>query len=469
MPGVVAILTADDIPGEKRFGAIPPFKDEPVLADGEVLYVGQPVVIVAAESRAVMERARRLIKINITPTDPILSIERALELGRFIGPARRIARGDADAALQSAPHRLSGVFHNLGQEQFYLESQAALAYPGEQGQIVVHSSTQGPTETQHVIAHALGLHMHEVVVICKRMGGGFGGKETQANIPAVMAALVATKTGRAARVIYNKDDDMCATGKRHAYRAEWEVGFDDAGHILAYFVQYYSDGGAAADLSTSVMERTMLHADNSYFIPDVDIRGQVCFTNYPPNTAFRGFGGPQGMVAIENVICEIAAYLKQNRRAQTSNPHPTANHLTMATPPTASLRLPPSLPSSPGRHCWLVQHVGIHSTALDIQLRNLYGTVDRNITPYGQIVKKNHLHEIVPQLAERCDFRRRLADIEVANRTDRLWLRGLALNPVKFGISFTTKFLNQGNALGQCLHRWHNSSLDRRNRDGSGP
>ncbi|HEY2761105.1 MAG TPA: molybdopterin cofactor-binding domain-containing protein, partial [Pirellulales bacterium] len=181
MPGVIAILTADDIPGEKRFGAIPPFKDEPVLADGEVLYVGQPVVIVATESRAVMERARRLIKIHITPTDPILSIERALELGRFIGPARRIARGDADAALQSAPHRLSGVFHNLGQEQFYLESQAALAYPGEQRQIVVHSSTQGPTETQHVIAHALGLHMHEVVVICRRMGGGFGGKETQAN------------------------------------------------------------------------------------------------------------------------------------------------------------------------------------------------------------------------------------------------------------------------------------------------
>src|SRR5262249_36428254 len=215
------------------------------------------------------------------------------------------------AALQTAPHRLSGVFHNLGQEQFYLESQAALAYPGEEGQVVVHSSTQNPTETQHVVAAALGLHLHQVVCICKRREGGFGGKETQGGIPAIMAALVATKTGRAARVIYSKDDDMCSTGKRHAYRAEWEVGFDDEGRILAYKVQFYSDGGSAADLSTSVMERTMLHADNAYYLPNVDIRGRVCFTNYPPNTAFRGFGGPQGMAAMENVINEIAAYLSK--------------------------------------------------------------------------------------------------------------------------------------------------------------
>ena len=223
------------------------------------------------------------------------------------------------------PHRLSGVFHNLGQEQFYLESQAAIAYPGENGQVVVHSSTQNPTETQHVVAEALGLHMHQVVCICKRMGGGFGGKETQGGIPAVMAALVAVKTGRAARVIYNKDDDMCSTGKRHAYRAEWEVGFDDTGRISAYRVQFYSDGGAAADLSTSVMERTMLHAENSYFIPNIDIRGRVCFTNFPPNTAFRGFGGPQGMAAMENVIQEIAGYLK-NLPDHDSNGHTaTAN------------------------------------------------------------------------------------------------------------------------------------------------
>jgi xanthine dehydrogenase large subunit len=424
LPGVVAVYTADDLPGEKYFG--PLFKDEPVLADGEVLYVGQPVVVVAAESRSVLERARRLINIKVAPTEPILSIKKALELGRFIGPPRQIRRGDTEAAMKSAPHRLSGVFHNLGQEQFYLESQAALAYPGEEGQVVVHSSTQNPTETQHVVAEALGLGMHQVVSVCKRMGGGFGGKETQGGIPAIMVALVATKAGRAARVIYNKDDDMQSTGKRHAYRAEWEVGFDDDGQILAYRVQFYSDGGAAADLSTSVMERTMLHAENAYYIPNVDIRGRVCFTNYPPNTAFRGFGGPQGMVVIENVICEVVAYLK-NRGVQ-SNGKSEGNGRVIASAGT-------------------VADFACSPTTFDVQLKNVYDTESRNVTPYGQIFKKNHLPEILTALAERCNFCRRLNEIEKANQIDRLWLRGLAISPVKFGISFTTKFLNQGNAL----------------------
>ncbi len=340
--------------------------------------------------------------------------------------------------MKTAPHRLSGVFHNLGQEQFYLESQAALAYPGEQGQVVVHSSTQNPTETQHVVAEAMGLHMHQVICICKRMGGGFGGKETQGSIPAVMAALVAQKTGRAARVIYNKDDDMCSTGKRHAYRAEWEVGFDDQGQILAYKVQYYSDGGAAADLSTSVMERTMLHTDNSYYMPNVEIRGQVCFTNYPPNTAFRGFGGPQGVAATENLIHEVAAYLKSRgavlhdgaakKHAAISNGKHSGNGKTLPEPAKAKIG------------------------ALDVQMRNLYGIEDRNTTPYGQLFKKNHLSEIVTELARSSDYVRRLAEIEAANKSDRLWLRGLALSPVKFGISFTTKFLNQGNALVNVYH-----------------
>jgi xanthine dehydrogenase large subunit len=427
LPGVVAIYTADDLPGEKRFG--PLFRDEPFLADGEVLYVSQPVVVIAAASRTILEKARRLVKIRVAAHEPILSIERAVELQKFIGPARQIRRGEPEKAMQSAPHRLSGVFHNLGQEQFYLESQAAVAYPDEGGQIVVHSSTQNPTETQHVVAEALGLHMHQVVCICKRMGGGFGGKETQGGIPAVMAALVALKTGRAARVIYNKDDDMCSTGKRHAYRAEWEVGFDDTGRILAYRVQFYSDGGAAADLSTSVMERTMLHAENSYFIPNIDIRGRVCFTNYPPNTAFRGFGGPQGMAAMENVIQEIAGYL--NRPVPESNGHLGNGKLAPSTATSATAGLPSNASGD----------------ALSIQLRNVYGTDDRNITPYGQLFKKNHLPEILTSLAKRCDYYHRLTRIEEVNRTDRLWLRGLAISPVKFGISFTTKFLNQGNAL----------------------
>jgi xanthine dehydrogenase large subunit len=441
LPGMVAIYTADDLPGKNLFGAI--ICDEPVLPKEKLLYVGQPVVIVAAESRDVLEKARRLVKIKATASEPILSIERAIELKRFIGPARQIRRGDPEAALKSAPHRLSGVFHNLGQEQFYLESQAALAYPGEQGQIVVHSSTQNPTETQHVVAEALGLHMYQVVCVCKRMGGGFGGKETQGSIPAVMASLVAQKTGRAARVVYNKDDDMCSTGKRHAYRAEWEVGFDDDGQILAYRVQYYSDGGAAADLSTSVMERTMLHTDNSYYLPNVDIRGQVCFTNYPPNTAFRGFGGPQGVAATENLIHEVAQYLKSrgitasngsSRDGQAKKNNASANG------------------KSSGNGQIVPSPTSAKITSFDVQMRNLYATDDRNITPYGQLFKKNHLSEIVTQLAGSSEYVRRLAAIETANKTDKLWLRGLALSPVKFGISFTTKFLNQGNALVNVYH-----------------
>ena len=400
VPGVVDLATAADLPGAKVWGPI--IQDEPILAAGEVLYVGQPVVVIAAETEAALHEARRLVRLDIEPTEPILSIERAIELGRFIGPARRISRGDAAAAIAAAPHRLAGVFHSLGQEHLYLEAQAALAYPGEQGQIVVHSSTQGPTETQHVVAGALGLGMHEVVCVCKRMGGGFGGKETQGVVPAVMAALVAQRTGRAARIVYAREDDMASTGKRHAYRTAWEVGFDDEGRILGYSVEFHSAGGAAADLSTSIMERSMLHVDNAYWLEHVDIRGRVCFTNISPATAFRGFGGPQGMAVTENVIQEIAIHLR-------------------------------------GR--------GRRVSALDVQRLNLYGLHDRNVTPYGQTVTGNHVPEIVDTLRARCDFDRRLAAVEAANAGDRLVLRGLALMPVKFGISFTAKFLNQGNAL----------------------
>lgn len=442
--GVVAAFTADDIPGEKTIG--PLFRDEPILADGEVIYVGQPVVLIAAETTAALRIAKQLPLIEVAPTEPILTIERAIALGKFIGPARTIARhemathtedaivtgrheappgtiakGDVASALAAAPHRLSGVFHNLGQEQFYLESQAAIAYPGEEGQIVVHSSTQSTTEIQHVVAEALGLGMHEVVCICQRMGGAFGGKETQAALPAIFAALVAARTGRSARLIYNKDEDMQSTGKRHRYRSEWQVGFDDEGRISAYRVQFYSDGGAAADLSTAVMERSMLHAENSYYIPNVEFNGRVCFTNYPPNTAFRGFGGPQGMAVIESVMQAIAEHLgKQPGKAPIAA---GSNGATNGQPKNASV------------------------DALTIRQRNLYGLGERDITPYGQHFVKNHLPEITETLAKRCRYRERLAEIEAANQTDRLWLRGIALTPVKFGISFTTKFLNQANAL----------------------
>jgi xanthine dehydrogenase large subunit len=248
VPGVVDLVTAADLPGARRFGPI--FQDEPVLAEGELLYVGQPVVVIAAESEAAIAEARRLIRLEIEPTEAILTIERAIELGRFLGPPRRIVRGDAAAAIAAAPHRLRGVCHSLGQEHLYLEAQSAIAVPGEDGQVVIHSSTQGPTETQHSVAAVLGLGMHEVVCVCRRMGGGFGGKETQAVLPAVMVAIVAQRTGRAARIVYSREDDMVSTGKRHAYRTAWEVGFDDDGTILGYAVDFHSAGGAAADLST---------------------------------------------------------------------------------------------------------------------------------------------------------------------------------------------------------------------------
>ena len=394
MPGVHCYTVAD-VPGHNMFGVI--IMDEPFLADGEVLYLGQPVAVVAAESPAALEKARKAVRVECVAAEPLLDLEESIRREKFIGPLRRIARGDVDAELNAAPHRLSGEFTSGGQEQFYLESQAAIAYPGEQGQVIVHSSTQNPTEIQVLIAEMLGVGQHEVVCICKRMGGAFGGKESQAAIPAMMAALVARKTGRSARVIYNKDDDMRVTGKRHEYHSQWDVGFGDDGRIQALRIAYYSNGGISTDLSLAVMERTLLHTDNCYFLPVVELTGQVCFTNLPSNTAFRGFGGPQAMVVIENIMESIA------------------------------------------------EHLGLD--AFDVRTRNLYGVGERNTTPYGQLFDKNHLPEIFATLAAKSHYRKRRDEISAFNRESRTHLRGLAMTGVKFGISFTTKFLNQGNAL----------------------
>ncbi len=395
VPGVVACFTADDVVGHNVFGLI--VADDPFLAQREVIYVGQPVVIVAAESPAALELGRQAVIVECRARKAVLTIEQAIRENRFLGPVRKIARGRVEENLASAPHRLEGTFTSGGQEQFYLESQAALAYPGEQGQIVVHSSTQNPSEIQAVVAEVLGLGHHEVVCICKRMGGAFGGKETQAAIPAIMAALVAQKTGRAARVIYNKDDDMCVTGKRHEYFTRWDCGFDDAGHLLALKCDYFSNGGATTDLSPSVLERTLLHGDNAYYLPHVEFTGKVCFTNLPPNTAFRGFGGPQGMIVIENILEAIGEYLQVD--------------------------------------------------SLEVRRANVYGIGSRNVTPYGQVVDKNHLPEIFETLAADSNYKRRREEIAEFNAKSRLQVRGLALTGMKFGISFTTKFLNQGNAL----------------------
>ena len=400
LPGVAAVLTAAELPAARRFG--PLVEDEPVLAEEEVLYVGQPVAVIAAESQEILDKARELVRLNLAETPAILSIEDALAQQRFLGPEVRFQQGDAAAELTRAPHVLEGVFHSQGQEHFYLETHAALAVPGEEGQITIHSSTQGPTEIQRVVASVLGLGMHEVVVVSRRMGGGFGGKETQGTLPAVFAALVTRVTGRAARLVYRREEDGLSTGKRHAYRAAWQIGFDDDGRIRAYRVQFHSDGGATMDLSQSILERSLFHAENAYFLEHADIRGRVCFTNHAPATAFRGFGGPQGVAVIENALQEVAAYLRSRQ-------------------PTLA--------------------------AADIQARNLYGHHERNVTPYGQLVRPNHLHTIVERVLTQSDYRQRLAHIERQNRVDPLWLRGLALVPVKFGLSFTARLLNQANAL----------------------
>ena len=395
VPGVALVMTHHDLPGHKRFGPI--LKDEKLLVDDEAVYIGDPVVLIAADSRAALAAAKRAVKLEVDPLPALFTIDDAIAAGSFIGPERTIARGDVDAAFAGAEHTLSGTLHIGGQEHFYLESQIAIAHPGEDGQMLVHSSTQHPTEVQQVVAEALGVRFHQVVIVCKRMGGGFGGKETQAAMPAAYAALVAAKTRRPARFAFSKDDDMRFTGKRHPFQSRWSVAFQSTGKITGLRVELFSNGGCSCDLSPSILERGMLHSDNAYWLPAVRITGRVCLTHLPSNTAFRGFGGPQGVVSTENVIEAVA------------------------------------------------QHLG--TDALDVRRVNLYGKTERNVTPYGQLVQNNVLPELIEQLRQRCDYDRRQAEVARFNRTSRTHLRGLALTPVKFGISFTKKTLNQANAL----------------------
>ncbi len=397
IPGVVAFFTAEDLPGHNLFGPI--FRDEPFLVDGEIHYHDQPVVVVAATTRESAKIAAKAIRIECLESTPILTIDHAIAENSWLGPRRLIERGNVEQAFRQGPLTIEGIFESNGQEQLYFESQACIAYPGENRSIRVVSSTQNPTETQVVVAEALGLPFHQVVCECRRMGGGFGGKETQSAIPAAMAALVAYHTGRSARIVYRKDQDMRVTGKRHPYKTWYRAAFEADGRLLAVEFNFYSNGGAFADLSTSILERTMLHADNAYFIPNIRISGQACRTNLPPNTAFRGFGGPQGVAAIENLIQDIAT-------------------LTKCDP-------------------------------FEVRRRNLYrdGDSERNTTPYGQVVRDHVLEETLSQIEITSQYKERLKAVQLANQDPSRRLKGIAMCPIKFGISFTTKFLNQGNAL----------------------
>lgn len=394
IPGVVALFTHNDL-AHNKFGPI--LQDEVLLVEDVAMFLGQPVVVIAAETRAAIAQAKKAIKIEMEELKPVLTINEAKEKQDFIDREYTIKRGEVEAAFRSSKHILEGTVVIGGADHFYLESQAALVYPGEYDQLVIHSSTQAPTEVQHVAAHLLGLQMNQVVCITKRMGGGFGGKECQATHPAVMAALVAHKTKRPARIIYIKDDDMKYTGKRHPFQNDYKVGFSDDGRIEAMRAHIYCDGGAYNDLSTAVLGRALTHADNAYFIPDVEIYGRICRTNLPPNTAFRGFGGPQGVLTIENVMEEIAKHLGKD--------------------------------------------------PLDVRRANLYGLEERNTTPYGQVVKNNTLPKLFDQIEQTSDYRNRMKAVHEFNAHSKTHLKGLSLTPVKFGISFTNKFLNQANAL----------------------
>lgn len=395
VPGIVGLYTYKDLGGINRFG--PSIKDEVLLVEEVCEFIGHPIVIIAAESARAAKQAKQKIKVEIEELKPVFTIEEAIAGKDFIGPQRKIRRGDLEVGFAEAHHVLEGSFFSAGQEHFYLESQAAIAYPGEYNQLVVHSSTQNPTEVQDVIAHVLGLKQNEVVVVTKRMGGGFGGKECQATHPAVMAALVALKTKRPARIVLDVDTDMQVTGKRHPFHNSYKVGFTRDGRITALKVDLYSDGGAACDLSLAVMSKAMLHVENAYYIPNLEFSGTICKTNYPPNTAFRGFGSPQAVANMENIIEEIAALLRKD--------------------------------------------------ALDVRLVNLYGIEERNATPYGQTLNNNTLGKLFSELEVSADYRKRLEDVKSFNAGSKTHLKGLSLMPVKFGVSFGQKHMNQGSAL----------------------
>lgn len=391
--GVACVITADDV-HHNAWGPI--FQDQPIIAKDDVCFVGEVVAVVGADSMLALQAGIKAVRVKYDVLPAILSIDEAIAQQSFIGTERSIVRGDARAALKSSKHRLQGVLTLKGADHFYLENNATVVYPKEQGQLEVHSSTQHPTETQHVVAEACGVPFHNVVCLVKRLGGGFGGKESQAAPFAAYAALVAKKTGRAARIVLTKDDDMIATGKRNPFQIHYECGFDDDGRIEALNARLYSDGGAWADLSTAIMERAMLHSDNAYYVPHMNVTGQVCRTNYHPHTAFRGFGGPKGVAMIESIIEDIARVLKRD--------------------------------------------------ALDIRKLNCYAP-GRDVTHYGQRVENNMLPQLFETLEIKSDYRRRRQEIEQWNRHEKATIRGLSMTAVKFGISFTTRFLNQGNAM----------------------
>lgn len=397
-PGVVAVLTASDIPGTNDCGPI--IHDDPILAEGLVQYVGQPIFLVVADSHDNARRAARLARIDYEELPAILTPQAARDAQSFVLPPMQLHHGDAAQALAASPHRLKGELMVGGQEQFYLEGQIAYAIPKENRGMQVLCSTQHPSEMQHVVAHALGLHSHHVQVECRRMGGGFGGKESQSALWAAAAAVAAFRLKRPVKLRADRDDDMMVTGKRHCFYYEYEAGYDDSGRLTAVRVEMVLRAGYSADLSGPVATRAVCHVDNAYYLPHADITAMCGKTHTQSNTAFRGFGGPQGAIVTERILDEIARQLGAD--------------------------------------------------PLDIRKRNFYGRDDaegRNVTPYGQKVEDNVIHQLVAELEQSSTYRERRAAVRAFNATSPVLKKGIALTPVKFGIAFNVTHLNQAGAL----------------------
>ncbi|MEZ9233018.1 xanthine dehydrogenase molybdopterin binding subunit [Vibrio amylolyticus] len=402
--GVAIAITADDVPGQLDIGAILP--GDPLLADGKVEYYGQPVIAVAASSLELARKAAQAAIIEYEALPPILDVKEALAKKSFVTESHQQKRGDSDTALANAKHVIEGDLDIGGQEHFYLETQSSSVIPTEDGGMIVYTSTQNPTEVQKLVAEVIGVPMHKVVVDMRRMGGGFGGKETQAASPACMSAVIALLTGRPTKMCLLRNEDMTTTGKRHPFYNQYKVGFDDDGVIQGADIVVTGNCGYSPDLSSSIVDRAMFHSDNAYYLGDATVTGHRCKTNTASNTAYRGFGGPQGMMTIEHVMDEIARYLKKD--------------------------------------------------PLEVRKANYYGEEGRDTTHYYQKVEDNFLPEITEQLEQSSDYHARRKEIAEFNKTSPILKKGLALTPVKFGISFTATFLNQAGAL---IHIYTDGSI----------
>ncbi len=409
-PDVVAVLTAKDIPGINDI-APTPTHDDPLFADKVVQYIGQSIFAVVATSRDAARAATKLARITYEDLPAIITIDQALAAKSYLEPPYVMQRGDADAAIAAAEHIISGTIDIGGQEHFYLETQGALAISGEDEDMLVHSSSQHPTEIQHKVAEVLGIAAHAVTVEVRRMGGGFGGKESQGNLPAATAALAARITGRPVKCVYDRDDDIMLTGKRHEVRVTYRVGFDGEGRIAGMDMTQAVRCGMSFDLSQPIADRAMFHADNCYYLPAARITSHRLKTHTQSNTAFRGFGGPQGMLAAERIVEHIARVLGRD--------------------------------------------------PLEVRRANFYDHKDdktraRRTTPYFMDVEDCIIQDIVDDLAASADYEKRRDAVRDWNAANGIIKRGIALTPVKFGISFTKTFLNQAGAL---VHLYSDGSI----------